>query len=253
VSARSFAPAAVLVTGGGAGIGASLAAALHARGSKVVIAGRTREKLEAVAARHSGMEVEVVDVADPAQVYALAERVTARHPGLDALINNAGVQSLMDFTGRDRVAPELIGPEIAVNLTGLIHVTNAFLPLLKRQAAARLIHVGSGLGYVPLAAAPVYSATKAAVHSFTISLRWQLAKTSVQVVELIPPVVETELHRGQSRKPPRAMGLEAFVSSAMAGLDAGRDEIPVGLARVLRTASRIAPQMFLGIVNKQRG
>lgn len=144
------------------------------------------------------------------------------------------------------------GREIDVNLTGLIYVTNAFLPLLKRQPKARVIHIGSGLAYVPLAAVPVYSATKAAVHSFTVSLRRQLAGTSVAVVEIIPPVVETELHRGQSRRPPNAMKLEAFVAAAMVGFDAGRTEIPVGLARVLRVTSRIAPGLFLDIVNRRR-
>ncbi|WP_198669314.1 SDR family NAD(P)-dependent oxidoreductase [Blastomonas sp. UPD001] len=241
------------MTGGGSGIGAALAGALHARGTKVIVAGRTAEKLEAVAAQHPRMEAEIVDVADPQQVYALAERVAARHPGLDAVINNAGVQTLFDFTAANPADAALIDREIAVNLSGLIHVSNAFLPLLKRQASASLVHVGSGLGYVPLASAPVYSATKAAVHSFTISLRRQLAGSAVRVVEIIPPVVETELHRGQTRKPPRAMRLDAFTSAAFAGLDAGREEIPVGLAKVLRTASRVAPGLFLNIVNKPRG
>ena len=119
-------------------------------------------------------------------------------------------------------------------------MTNAFLPLLKRQPAARLVHVGSGLGYVPLAAAPVYSATKAGVHAFTVALRRQLRGGTVQVVELIPPMVETDLHRGQTHRPPKAMSLEAFVRAAMAGLDAGRNEVVVGLARVLpdRRAAR---------------
>ena len=145
-----------------------------------------------------------------------------------------------------------IAREIDTNLKGLIHVSAAFLPLLSRQTAARLVHVGSGLGYVPLAAAPVYSATKAAVHSFTISLRRQLAGSSVQVIEIIPPVVETGLHRGQARKPPNAMPLADFVKASMAGLDAGKAEIAVGLAKVLRIAHRIAPGLFLNIVNKKR-
>lgn len=131
-------------------------------------------------------------------------------------------------------------------------MSNAFLPILKRQPAARLVHVGSGLGFVPLTAAPVYSATKAAVHSFSISLRRQLRGSTVRVIEVIPPVVETGLHPGQNRKPPNAMELEPFVARVMAGLDGGRDEIAVGLARVLRIAQRAAPGLFLNIVNKPR-
>ena len=242
----------VLVTGGGSGIGASLAAAFHARGAQVIVAGRTRERVEDVAARHPGMAAEVVDVADPEQVAALAARVAERWPGLDTVVNNAGIQTLFDFTGPEPLDTAALGREVDVNLKGVIYVANVFLPLLKRQPKARLINIGSGLGYVPLAAAPVYSATKAAVHSFTVSLRRQLADSQVQIVEIIPPVVETELHRHQGHQPPRAMKLDAFVSAAMAGLDAGREEIPVGLARVLRTASRIAPGLFLNIVNKAR-
>jgi len=241
----------VLITGGGSGIGAGLAAAFHAKGAQVIIAGRTRARLEAVAARHPGMRVEVVDVADAGQVAALAARMSADWPKLDTVINNAGVQSLLDF--REPVDPQVIAREIDVNLKGVILVANAMLPLLRRQPKARLVNVGSGLGYVPLVAAPVYSATKAAVHSFTISLRRQFAGSSVEVMELIPPVVETDLHRGQTRKPPRAMKLDAFVAAAMAGLEAGHPEIRVGLAKVLARGSRVAPGLFLNIVNKARG
>jgi uncharacterized oxidoreductase len=241
----------VLITGGGSGIGAGLAAAFHAKEAQVIIAGRSRDRLEAVANRHPGMEVEVVDVAEAGQVMGLADRIAARWPALDTVINNAGIQTLFDF--REPVDPDKIAREIDVNLKGLILVANAMLPVLRRQQQARLVNVGSGLGYVPLVAAPVYSATKAAVHSFTISLRRQLAGSSVQVIELIPPVVETDLHRGQTRKPPRAMKLDAFVQAAMAGLESGRSEIRVGLANVLARGSRVAPGLFLNIVNKKRG
>ena len=242
----------VLITGGGSGIGAGLAAAFHARGEQVIVAGRRRDKIEALAALHPGMASETVDVADADQVTALADRVAKRFPALDTVINNAGVQTLFSFTQAGPLDMAKLGAEVDINLKGLIHVTNAFLPLLKRQPAARLVNVGSGLGYVPLAAAPVYSATKAAVHSFTISLRRQLAVSPIKVIELIPPLVETDLHHDQPRKPPGMMRLDAFVEAAMAGLDAGREEIAIGLARFLRTASRVAPDLFLNIVNSSR-
>lgn len=241
----------ILITGGGSGIGAGLASAFHARGATVIIAGRTEQRLAAVATDHPGMEIEIVDVANADQVSALANRMAARYPSLDTVINNAGIQSEFDFGQSTPIDPALLGREIDVNLKGLIYITNAFLPLLKRQFAARMVHIGSGLGYVPLATVPIYSATKAAVHSFTISLRHQLADTSIAVVEIIPPVVETELHRNQARKPPAAMKLDAFVRAAMAGLDAGKTEIPVGLAKVLRITSRVASGLFLKIVNKR--
>lgn len=242
----------VLVTGGGSGIGTGLASVFHRRGANVIIAGWTGERLAAVAARHPGMETEIVDVAKADQVADLAVRIAARHPTLDTVINSAGIETQLDFTQAEAIDPAILGREVDVNLKGLLYVTNAFLPLLKRQKKARLIQIGSGLGYVPLAAAPVYSATKAAVHSFTTSLRHQLASSSIDVIEIIPPVVDTELHRDMSIKPPQAMELGTFVTAAMAGLDAGKAEISVGLAKVLRTGSRIAPGCFLGIVNKRR-
>ena len=243
----------VLITGGGSGIGAGLAGAFHARGAQVIIAGRTRSRIEAVAARYPGMAIEVVDVAEPHEVEALAAKVATEWPELDTVVNNAGIQTLFDFAGTARPDAAAVAREIDVNLKGVINVANAFLPLLRKRPAARLINVGSGLGFVPLAAAPVYSATKAAVHSFSIALRFQLQGSGVQVVELIPPVVETDLHRDQPARPPRAMTLDAFTAAAMRGLDRGQDEIAVGLAKVLRTASRVAPGLFLGIVNKARG
>lgn len=242
----------VLVTGGGSGIGAALAGAFHARGSQVIIAGRTASRLEAVAAAHPGMATFTVDVADPVAVSALAAAVAERWPDLDTLVNNAGIQTLFDLAADTPPEPDAIAREIDVNLKGLINVAAAFLPLLRAQPSARLVNVGSGLAYVPLVAAPVYSATKAAVHSFTLSLRHQLRGTGVSVVELIPPAVETELHRNQPSGPPGAMRLDAFTRAAMRGLDSGKEEIAVGLARVLRTGSRIAPGAFLRIVNKVR-
>lgn len=243
----------VLVTGGGAGIGAGLASAFHARGAQVIIVGRTASRLDAVAARHPGMKVEVVDVADAKAVNLLAARIAQDWPALDTVINNAGIQTLFDFAGDAPPDGSAIAREIDINLKGVINVAAAFLPMLRRRSGSQLINVGSGLGYVPLAAAPVYSATKAAVHSFTISLRHQLRGTGVRVIELIPPVVETELHRDQPSRPPHAMSLDAFVAAATAGLDAGKEKIPVGLAKVLRTGSRVAPGFFFGLVNKVRG
>jgi uncharacterized oxidoreductase len=242
----------VLVTGGGSGIGMGLAEAFYARGATVIIAGRQAPSLQAVAATHPGMHVEIVDVSDANSVEALAQRIAKSHPGLNVLVNCAGIQQLLDFSAEQMPDAALIAREIDTNLKGLIHVSAVFLPMLKRQLSAQLIHIGSGLGYVPLTAAPVYSATKAAVHSFTISLRRQLAGSPVKVIEIIPPVVETKLHRGQVRKLPNALPLRTFVTAAMAGLDAGKEEIAVGLAKILRVAYRLAPDFFLNIVNKAR-
>jgi uncharacterized oxidoreductase len=243
----------ILITGGNSGIGLGLAQACHARGAKVIIAGRSRERVAVAAAAQPGMEMAVVDVADSDSIDLFVADITARFPHLNMVINNAGMQQVLDFAADRPVGADAIAQEVATNLTGLAQVSAGLLPLLKAQPSATLVHVGSGLGYVPLVAAPIYSATKAAVHSFTISLRRQLDGGKVRVVEIIPPVVETHLHRGQTRQPPNAMPLDTFVSAAMKGLDQGQDEIAVGLAKVLRIAHRIAPGLFLKIVNKQRG
>lgn len=241
----------MLITGGGSGIGAGLAAEFHARGAQVIVAGHRRERVEAVAARHPGMAAEVVDVSDSAQVAALAARVAERWPDLTTVINNAGVQHLADFAAATGpLDANELSREVDVNLTGVIRVANAFLPLLRQHPRSRLVNVGSGLGYVPLAAAPVYSATKAAVHSFTVSLRRQFENSGTHIVELIPPVVVTDLHRHLDQIPPRAMELDSFVAAAMAGLDAGDDEIVVGLAKALRFFQRVAPSVGLAVVNR---
>jgi uncharacterized oxidoreductase len=240
----------VLVTGATSGIGAGLAGRFHARGARVIATGRRADRLADLARRHPGMDTVVLDVTDPGSIRAALAHVTERHPHLTTLVNNAGQQRLLDFSAAVPPDHDEIATEIATNLTGLVDVTAAALPALRAAPRARVVHVGSGLGFVPLVAAPVYSATKAAVHSFTVSLRQQLASTTVQVVEIVPPVVETELHRELVNRPPRAMPLDPFLDRAMKGLDSGRDEVVVGLARVLTAGSRIAPGRFLTLVNR---
>lgn len=239
----------VLVTGGTSGIGAGLAGRLHARGAVVIISGRDRDRLESVASRHPGMAVVVMDVADPESVTRGMEMVEATVPHLTTLINNAGIQRLLDFSAAQPPDHPDISAEIATNFTGLINVTSAALPLLRRAARSRVVHIGSGLGFVPYAKVPVYSATKAAVHSFTVSLRRQLAGSSVQVVEIIPPVVDTPLHRAMPSAPPMAMPLDAFLDKAIRGLDKGKDEIPIGLGRVSQIGARVAPKRLFWLIN----
>lgn len=240
----------VFITGGNSGIGFGLAQAFHARGAHVILAGRNADALKSAAIHYPGMSVEVLDMADEKSIADCALRVAERYPNLTTVINNAGIQQILDFNGDQLPAADLIAKEVNTNLVGLIQLTAALLPVLKAQPSARLINMGSGLGFVPLSAAPVYSATKAAVHSFSVSLRHQLAKTSVKVIEIIPPVVTTNLHRGQSRKPPNAMSVDDFVRAVMRGLDAGRMEIPVGMAKALLLGQRILPNLFFRIINK---
>jgi uncharacterized oxidoreductase len=240
----------VFITGGSSGIGAGLAKAFHIKGATVMIAGRDVEALAKIAKEHPGMETQKLDVSDPLAVTQCAQELSKHYLNLNVVINNAGIQRLLDFSADVPPSFDQIDPEIETNFKGMIYVTSAFLPLLRRQPSARIINVSSGLGFVPLIKAPIYSATKAAQHAFTISLREQLRGTSVRVIELIPPVVKTNLHRGQESQPPRAMSLDVFITRAMQGLESNRPEIPVGLAKVLKMGSRIAPGRFLKIVNR---
>jgi len=238
----------VLITGATSGIGLGLAKACLAQGDTVIAAGRDPAKLAALAG--TGLETVVLDVADQASITSAIADVIARFPELDTVVNNAGIQALIDF--REPVAMAAVRAEIDTNLTGLIAVTAAVLPHLLTRPKARIVQVGSGLGYVPLNVAPVYSATKAAVHAFASALSAQLQGTSVEVITLVPPVVETDLHRHQGQRPKGAMTLEAFVAEAMAGMEKGAGEVPVGRAKILRIGARLAPGLFRGIINGKR-
>ena len=221
----------ILITGGGSGIGKAMAEALHGRGAKVIIAGRRREALEAVAAANPGMAFETLDVADPQDIAAFAARVVAAHPDLNVVINNAGIMVAED--GIDLAVAE---QTVAINLLGPIRLTAALLPHLKTKAAATVVTVSSGLAFVPLAATPTYSATKAAIHSWSQSLRHQLAGTSVGVVEWAPPAVATDLMPGHADNP-NSMPLAAFTAESLALFEAGgADEILVERVKFLRGA-----------------
>ncbi len=242
----------IFITGGSSGIGLALAQVCRARGATVIIGGRNPDALEQAARACPGLDFVVMDVADREAVARGAAELAQKYPKLNTLINNAGIQRLHDFSAETQPDEPAIDEEIDINLRGLISVTRALLPLLRRQPAAQIVNVSSGLGFVPLVQAPVYSATKAAVHAFTVALREQLRPTGVRVVELIPPLVETNLHRSSGRRPPGAMTMNAFLREAVAGLNSGREEVAVGRARVLRLGARIAPGRMLRIINRGR-
>lgn len=225
----------ILITGGASGIGLGLAQAFLALGNTVLIAGRRQDALDAAVDAHPGLHAYPLDVSDPQSIAALAARVTAEHPALNVLINNAGIMQAEELLH----APDTSVAEATVttNLLGPVRMTHALLPTLLAQSRAAVMNVSSGLASVPLAATPTYSATKAAVHSYTESLRWQLRDTAVQVLELTPPAVGTDLMPG-SRANPQALPLEAFVTEVMELLTTQPDttEICVQAVRFLRDA-----------------
>ena len=225
----------IFITGGSEGIGRGMAEAFHQLGNQVIIAGRREAALKAVCEANPGMRYYVLDVADPAQIAAVVKKAIADFPKLNCVIANAGVQRLYSFAGEQAPDDFLIAEEININLTGLIRTTAAFLPHLRTQERATVVHLSSGLAFVPLAACAVYCATKAAIHSFTMSLRHQYRNTSVKFVELIPPRVDTTLGGGSGNSP-FSMTVPDFVAAAMNGLAGGADEVPVGHAKNLFAA-----------------
>lgn len=226
----------ILITGGGSGIGRGLAEAFHAAGNQVIIAGRRQEALDQVTQANPGMKSIRFDVQDTASIRPFAAQMASSYPKLNVLINNAGIMRREDLLAPlDDAAVEAI---IATNLLGPIRLTSALLPLLRQQPHSTVMNVSSGLAFVPMALTPTYCATKAAIHSYTLSLRYQFKGTTTEVLELVPPYVATELLDGGTSDP-RAMPLDQFIKETMAILrdKPGTSEICVETVNRLRRAA----------------
>ena len=226
----------VLVTGGGTGIGRGLAESLHRLGNQVIIAARRREPLQAVAEANPGMQVWSLDQSDPAGIRRFATELTDRYPELNVVVNNAGIQRVEDLVNGDVGAAE---QTVAINLLGPIRLTAALLQLLLGKPHAAILNVTSGLAFMPSALTPTYCASKAALHSYTQSLRYQLRETPVQVIEIIPPQVQTAL-QGDRGFDPRGMPLDEYISETMALLQTQpeAEEIIVDRVKGFRFAER---------------
>ena len=208
-----------MVTGGASGIGLALASRFADAGSDVLICGRRKDVLAKAQAKHSKLRTLSFDLADAAERRALVERALHEAPKLDVLVNNAGIQQRIDLT----TSPDWdqIHAEIRINLEAAIHLSTLLIPHLRTRSPAAIINVTSGLAFVPLASVPVYCATKAAMHSFTLSLRYQLRETPIRVIELIPPAVDTDL--GGPGLHTWGVPLEEFADVAFASLGSEDD------------------------------
>lgn len=227
----------ILITGGGSGIGRALAEAFHKAGNQVVIAGRREALLHEVTSANPGMEALLLDIQDKDDVAAFARQAVESFPELNAVIHNAGIMRSEAVAAGDFLATA--EDTIATNLLGPIRLTAALLPHLLKQERAAILTVSSGLAFVPLATTPTYSATKAAIHAWSMALREQLKATPVEVIEIAPPYVQTELLGPQQAVDPAAMPLAEFTAEVMSLLESAPDmgEIIVERCKPLRFAA----------------
>lgn len=235
----------ILITGGTSGIGLELARQLIERGNSVIVTGRDPMKLADAQRTVPGLHTLRSDVSDPASIQSLYLTVIEQFPALDTLINNAGTMRNIRLE-QDSALVDLT-TEIDGNLNGPIWMVQQFLPLLLKQDHGLIVNVSSGLAFIPFPAAPVYSASKAALHAYTKCLRAQLSRSSVSVIELAPPGTETPLFRGEfaeEMKNEKGMDVTLLVKRAIAGIEAGKSEIRPGLSNVLKIASRLAPTLM---------
>lgn len=221
----------ILLTGGSTGIGLALAEALLARGNRVLVCGRREARLAEARQKLPALETLVCDVGSDAGRRQLATWAIATAPSLNVLINNAGVQHRVDLLRDDESAFHGF-EELDINLTAPIHLAQLLIPHLARQPNAAIVNISSGLAFTPSSAMPLYCATKAALHSFSLSLRYQLRKSTIRVYETVPPLVDSELHDHQNLPPNSLHGMPThdFVAAMLAGLEQDIETHPVGFA-----------------------
>lgn len=233
----------ILITGGSAGIGLAFALKFLKLGNEVIVTGRRQAVLDEVKARHPKLHTIQSDVADPAQIAALAAHVKAKFPKLDVLMNNAGISLFKDLKAPASDLAELMA-EMNINVGGVVRMTSAFIDILKANKGT-LINVSSGLAFVPMPSLPIYCASKAAVHSYTQSLRFQLEETGVEVIDLMPPAVKTEM----TASLPEGDGFDIIttdelVKQSFASLKACTLEIRPGQSKQLAFMRRLAPDFI---------
>lgn len=230
----------ILITGGATGIGYAFAEAFVKAGNKVIICGRKQAKLFEARRNLDKISTKVADLTKDKYRKLLAGWLSSEWSSLNVLVNNAGIQREIDFTQGiyDFKSGE---NEISINLEAAIILTGMLIPLLTGKEEAAIINVSSGLGFIPAARAPVYSATKAGIHAFSMALRHQLSKTGIKVFEVIPPAVDTDLNpQGRAKRSNYKAGVTPgqFVAGVMEGLKKDKFEIGYGMTEDLAKVSR---------------
>ena len=236
----------ILITGGSAGIGLAIAKSLASSGNTVIICGRDQGRLAQAKAAVPALHTIQCDIAKDDDLAVLQKRIESDFPRLNILINNAAIMHIGDF-GASVEGTERIEEEVCTNLLAPMKLTSLLLPLLQQQASAAIVIVSSGLAYVPVANVAVYCATKAALHSFAHSLRYQLRGTGVKVFELLPPLVDTNLSRTLHMPKIHA---EQVAKALLRGLEREHYEVRVGMVKSLHVVSQLAPQLAERMLNK---
>jgi uncharacterized oxidoreductase len=242
----------ILITGGSSGIGFQMAKEFLAAKNTVIIIGRNLDKLEQAKQKLGNVTIIQSDISNPDSVQELYKRVSKEFPDMNVLINNAGVMFTINLQKHDLTAAQLTR-EIDINVKGTVWMNNAFLPLLKKNKNTATVIVSSGLAFVPLPISPVYCATKAALHSYSLSMRAQLSNTDVKVFELAPPATETELladFNEEDMKGISTMTVEAMVAAFLKAFSNDKYEITPGQSKQLRFMSRFFPSFILKQMSK---
>lgn len=234
----------VFITGGGSGIGLALAKALALRGNIVIVMGRNAQKLEAVQKENPTLLTYTSDIASDEDQQRLVESVTLKYPNLNILINNAGIQHNYDFADT-KSHLGLINEEVNVNFLAHIKLIDRFLPNLLRRPSAAIVNVTSALALVPKQSAPIYAATKAAMHCFTKALRYQLEKTPIKVFEIIPALVDTAMTQGRGKG---KISPDALAEEALRGFASDEYEIRIGKTKILFALHRFLPSVAERII-----
>ncbi len=235
----------VLITGGGSGIGLALAKTLVDKGNTVLICGRNETKLEAAKRFLPKLHTFKCDVSDVTDRERLLAHIEAEFPKLNVLVNNAGMMQELNLIN-GKIDSKKIAQEININFLAPIELTQLLLPLLRKQEKVAIINVSSGLAYVPMATSPVYCASKAALHSYTQSLREQLKGSSVSVFEILPPAVDTVMIKEVNTS---KLNPDNFAKRALRALERGQQEIRIGQTKALYAMSRIAPRFIYVVLN----
>jgi len=236
----------ILITGGSSGVGLELVNKFIEKNNKVIICGRSKEKLENAKIKYPDIEIFQCDLSKQKECEDLSQFVQEKHPDCNILINNAAIVHIANFC-KDEEILKKIKIEIHTNLLAPVILTKLFIPIIKNNPNPKIINITSALAYVPKADYPIYNATKSALHLFTQTLRIQMEKSTIDILEVFLPSVDTPFHKGKT--PKKAISTKQAVGEIISGIEKEKIEIRVGISKLLYILNRIAPKFALKKVN----